>query len=275
MSVPFEKKSLASSAGLHAFALLFALFGLPSLFPEKPDPEPFVMTIEIAPIGPMTNLPSKDTPIQTKKEAPTPVTKKPVTPAQETPKPAKPEPKKEAEPLPDPEKKIEEKKPEPKKEEPKKEEKNEKKSEEELAVLLNKLRQEAKTNKDAKDDTNAEENKTKSDLPYDDSLPLSISEKDFIRSQFIKCWRMPAGARDAQDLIVKVDVTVGLDGTVQTAELGSGQSGKYNSNPFFRAAADAAIRAVWKCSPLQNMPADKYGSWKEMELTFDPQELLF
>jgi hypothetical protein len=32
---------------------------------------------------------------------------------------------------------------------------------------------------------------------------------------------------------------------------------------------------VNRCSPLQDLPQDKYGSWREMQLTFDPQELLF
>lgn len=263
----FERRSLTISIALHVFAVLIALFGFPQL--SKPDPEPFVMSIEVVPIGEITNLKSQNKPLQLKKEAEAPKTQKPVTPTVKE-KPAEPAPPKDAVPLPE-EKSEEKKKPKEQPEEKKKPEENE----DELAVLLNKLKQEAESKKDAKDDTSQEENKTISDKEYDDSLPLSITETDAIRGQFVKCWRMPAGSRDAHELAVVVKVEVSPEGEVLSAELAPGQSGKYNSNTFFRAAADAAIRAVHKCSPLQNLPADKYGTWREMEINFDPQELLF
>ena len=36
----------------------------------------------------------------------------------------------------------------------------------------------------------------------------------------------------------------------------------------------SAVRAVHKCSPLKNLPPEKYGSWREMEINFDPKEML-
>ncbi|NBO19672.1 MAG: energy transducer TonB, partial [Proteobacteria bacterium] len=50
--------------------------------------------------------------------------------------------------------------------------------------------------------------------------------------------------------------------------------GKYQSDPFYRAAADAAVRAVQRCSPLTGLPSDKYETWKQMELRFDPKYML-
>ncbi len=49
---------------------------------------------------------------------------------------------------------------------------------------------------------------------------------------------------------------------------------RYNSDSFFRAAADSALRAVHECSPLKNLPPEKYDTWHYMELNFDPKDML-
>lgn len=275
-------KSIRYSSVLHVVALSLTLFGLPAIFPERIDPEPFVMTVEIVPISEITNLPSKQTPIKRIKAEPTPAPK---------PKPAakiepKPTPKINETPLPPPE-------PEPKPKEalkeavepiqkPKEESKKtpeKPKKDDALAALLNQLKQESEAAEEKRKKPEQQEedagNTTKSNQTYDPSIPLSISEKDAIKSQFIHCWRVPAGARDAHTLAVQVQLSLSPDGSVRQAELARGQLGRYQSDPFFRAAADSAIRAVWKCSPIQHLPADKYDSWREMELTFDPREMLF
>lgn len=285
---------------MHVVLVLVAFFGLPAILPEHKDPTPLVMSVELLPIGDISNVKPSDEKIQKEQHAPTPKSKplppvakeQPKETAKEAPKEkAKAEPKS-AEPeekLPeekhfDPNEGKEPKKPEPPKEEPKKEEpkkdekKDDKKAEksDEFAALLNKLQQEntEKPDKNAKDKTTTKENKTKSDAPYDASLPLSISERDAIRSQFIQCWRVPAGSKEGESLAVRVKIELIEDGSVKTAEIASDQKGRYASDTYFRAAADSALRAVHKCSPLQNLPRDKYGSWKEMELNFDPKDML-
>ncbi len=47
---------------------------------------------------------------------------------------------------------------------------------------------------------------------------LSASEVDLIREQISRCWNMPAGARDAKDLVVEFRVEVGPDGTVAAGD---------------------------------------------------------
>ena len=268
-----ESRSVSLSIVLHASALLIAAFGLPILLPKTPEPMPLVMTVELLPVGAITNVKPSEKPTEKEQKAPTPKTTKPVTPsAMEKPTPPtppaekKPELVKEAEPLPSEK---------PKPVEKPKEKEEEKPKPDEFAALLNKLKQEAKTDtsKEAKDKTNAEENKTRSEAAYDDYMPLSISEKDVIRSQFLVCWTMPAGAKEAHTLAARVKIKMQPDGSVIEAVLATDQQGRYASDPFFRAAADSAIRAVHKCSPLKNLPPDKYGSWREMELNFDPQDL--
>lgn len=268
-----EQRSLGYSVMLHTALVLIAAFGLPILLPKTPEPEPMVMTVDILPISAMTNVKPSDQPIEKAQKAPTPPTPKPVS----KPAPAPPTPQEKAEePKPfDPMEKAEEKpKPDEKKEEAKKEPQK-------LEDVLKNLQKESeKAEKNAKDKATTEENKTRSNAPYDDSMPLSISEKDAIKNQFIKCWRMPAGAKDPHSLAVRIHVMLKEDGSLISSEIVADQLPRYNSEPFFRAAADAAIRAVAQCTappmgPLKDLPPDKYGSWRDMELNFDPSELLY
>lgn len=256
MSLFSEYRGIRYSIAMHVVALFVAFFGLPRLV-NTPEPEPFVVSIEVVAVGPKTNIPKQQKPLvrEDKKPKPKP---KPQIIEKEVPPP--PQEKK-----PDPE-------PAPKEEPQKKKET--------LDDIMKRLEEEAAQRKDdesekEEDEDAAEKNTSRSDAEYDDSLPLALSEKDAIRSQFVRCWRMPAGARDAHTLAVRVFVEVNPDGSVKTAELADGQSSRYRSDRFFKAAADSAIRAVRKCSPLKNLPADKYGSWREMELNFDPKELYF
>lgn len=286
-----ESRSLNISLLLHVGLAFIALVGLPAILPEKAEPTPLVMTVEVLPITGVTNVKPSDKPIQKEQKAPTPKTPKPVEPSvKEPPKPTEKTPPKPVEKQPEPvEKKFDpnegaepvpdKKQPTP---EPPKEVKKEtpkepaKPQNDEFAALLNKLKQEntSTPDKTAKDKTNTTENKTKSDAPYDPTLPLSLSETDAIRGQFIPCWNMPAGSKDAASLAVRVKVTLQQDGTVLTATLAPDQQSRYNSDTFYRAAADSAVRAVHKCSPLKNLPPEKYGTWKEMEINFDPKDML-
>ncbi len=102
--------------------------------------------------------------------------------------------------------------------------------------------------------------------------PISISEKDAIRQQIRRCWNLPAGAKDAQDLVIEVSVIMNPDGTVRQATVVD--EGRMRSDPFFRAAAESARRAVLnpKCSPLK-LPPEKYSQWQRMTLTFNPKDM--
>jgi hypothetical protein len=101
---------------------------------------------------------------------------------------------------------------------------------------------------------------------------LSASELDMIREQISRCWNIPAGARDAKNLVVEIHVVVAPDGMVQQATIVD--QGRL-SDPFFRAAAESARRAFFnpECRPLR-LPADKYEIWKDMVVDFSPKDLL-
>ena len=107
---------------------------------------------------------------------------------------------------------------------------------------------------------------------FDAARPLTISEIDLVRRQIAECWNLPAGAKDAEDLIIEISLSMNPDGTVRDARIRD--QGRIDRDPFFRAAAESAYRAVLnpKCSPLK-LPLDKYEHWKTMVLTFNPREM--
>jgi hypothetical protein len=105
---------------------------------------------------------------------------------------------------------------------------------------------------------------------------LTASELDAlreqIRQQLIPCWSIPAGARDAKDLEVRVRAAVSPDGTVRQATIVD-QGGL--ADPLVRAAAESARRTFFnpRCTPLK-LPADKYEVWKDLVVSFSPKDIL-
>lgn len=268
-----ENRSWKYSLLLHLALFLVAAFGLPALLPELDDPKPMVMTVDILPISEMTNVKPSQKPIQEKK-APA----KPLPKPKEPPKPKPPVQKQEEvkeKPF-DPEEEaeaVEKKKPEPKKEEKPKEQPKE----DDFAKLLKDLNKEAqKTEEKGKDQEAQEENKTISDAPYDNTMPLSLSEEDALRSAYIPCWSPPAGGMNAEKQIVIVRAQYRPDGGLIDAQIDSSQKGRYNSDVAFRTAADAAMRAVKHptCNPLKNLPTSVYAKLKDTKITFDPRLML-
>ena len=102
--------------------------------------------------------------------------------------------------------------------------------------------------------------------------PLTMSEIDAIRYQIEQCWSVPAGARDAEDMIVRIRVFLNPDGTLSKPPEIVDEA--HGSDSFYRTAAESARRAVLQCAPLKNLPANKYKLWRELTLTFNPRQML-
>lgn len=102
---------------------------------------------------------------------------------------------------------------------------------------------------------------------------LTQSELAALIEQLSHCWNMPAGVKDAQNLVVDLDVEVNPDRTVASVQIED--QGRLASDPVFRAAAMSAARALRmpECTPLA-LPPDKYEQWKSMSLHFNPKEML-
>jgi hypothetical protein len=101
---------------------------------------------------------------------------------------------------------------------------------------------------------------------------MSMSEMDALRQQLAGCWNVIAGAADAQNLSVDIQVMVNSDRTVASARIVD--QGRYGSDALYRAAADSAMRALRApgCTPLA-LPEGKYDQWKSMTINFDPKTM--
>src|SRR5216683_1645513 len=99
---------------------------------------------------------------------------------------------------------------------------------------------------------------------------VTASEIEGVRNKIRPCWNTLGGARD-QSLIVTLVVQMNQDGTPVTAEIKD--TGRYGNDPTFRAAADAAHRAVMnpRCQPWPLSP-EKFNAWRTITFNFDPRD---
>jgi hypothetical protein len=102
---------------------------------------------------------------------------------------------------------------------------------------------------------------------------MTADEMARVRQQLAGCWVIPAGALSADKLSIEVQTEYNSDRTLRTAQLVD--TARYNTDPFFRAAADSVMRALHNpaCNPLE-LPAGKFDEWHLMTLTFNPKDML-
>ncbi len=100
---------------------------------------------------------------------------------------------------------------------------------------------------------------------------MTMDLVDALRNQIAQCWSPPVGAPHPEDLIVSYEVFLNPDGSVAQPPQLTGQSS--GSNAYMRAAQEAARRAIYTCAPYK-LPADRFGQWRDITLTFDPRHML-
>ncbi len=275
------------SAVLHVAVLLLVYFGLPEFAREMP-PIDTPVPVDIVNIADITNAPPppppKPEPQQQEPPRPEPVKAPPPPPPEEVAAPPPPEPKPE-QPKPEPPKAVAEAppplpKPKARPEPPLKEVKPEKKPPppdemESILKTVDKLKQEKKEETPV-ETAEALKKRTPAPQEFNPTIPVSISQIDAIRRHFEKCWNIPAGARDAQDLAVDIRVSLAPDATVQRAEIVS--QARMATDPYYRAAAESALRAVLNpmCQSLQDvgLRPEQYDQWKDMTITFNPKQMI-
>ena len=285
------------SVGLHGALIMVAYFGVPSLFqrpevpnlpipvelvtiaeettplppavkpeppdpgPPAPEPQPAVNTpppaaeVKVAAVAPVEPEPEPEPEDVTPEPAPTPK--------------AKPEA---AEPTPAPKAKPVARRPAPAPRQ--KPQRRPKFDADRIAALLDKSAEEPPRPRIEREEKPVPEEAEAEipDLAARVRSRLTISPIDVIRRQFRSCWSFPGGARDPEGLIVTVRIQLRPDGSLS----GEPQvlEAERLSEPNFRTAAEAAVRAVHKCAPLQQLPPLDYNEWREIKLTFDPRELV-
>ena len=272
------------SVAMHSGILVMALVVLPG-----PDQLPVLpstaLPVDLVTIDEFTNLkkaPKRTAPEPEIKPEPAPE-EKPKAAAKPAPPPppqAKPEP---APPPPPPEpKKVAEAKPAAKPEprpkpKPKPPRKAEKKKPDptfdptRIAALLDKMPQDDPPPDAAREKSVEETQVAAASSGFD--AQLTLSEIDAFKVQMRRCWSVPAGAANAEDLVVQIKVHLNPDGSLAQPPKLINQARLLAGDAFFRTAAESAMRAIRRCQPFK-MPASKYSNWRELDLNFDPREML-
>lgn len=283
------RNALLYSIGFHGAVLFMALVALPG-----PDELPLlpsqVLPVELVTIDEYTNLkqaPKRVDPKPEIKPEPKPEVEpkpeaevKPPPPPKVEPKPAPPAPEPEPELAPEPDKpapvieKVEAKpKPKPKPAPPKAVEKKKPETKFDptrIAALLDKLPQD-QAPPEAAPSRDEPEEEVAAASNFDSRLTLS--EVDAFKVQMRRCWSVPAGAANAEDLVVQIKVYLNPDGSLAQPPKLINQARLLAGDVYFRTAAESAMRAIRRCAPFK-MPAEKYSGWQELDLNFDPREML-
>ncbi len=285
------RNSLLASIILHILIICLFIFGIPFHF-NKPDTE-YAIVVDMVDISELTNIKASNAK-KTKQKQPEPRKNIPIPKAQiekkvepikekrsteskekEPPKQAEAVPEKKK--LPEPIKKEEEKKKveKVKKDKEKKEEDNDIFTKATLKTL-EKPSERKKEDKKKPDNDLAEIEKAlkgETNKEYKSDLSLSLSEKDFMRSQVEKQWHTSTfSGANSLGMQVTLYVKVDKDGNVlevKPIKKNPDTSAKYQS------FVENAIRTVKKASPLQNLPKEKFKTWEELELTFDSSGMIY
>lgn len=102
----------------------------------------------------------------------------------------------------------------------------------------------------------------------------TASIEDYVRARMRECWSVPGGAKGIENMRVTLSFRLSPDGYVQGAPKIEDQGRMFQpGNEFFRAVAESAARAVRLCEPYE-LPKEHYNLWKELELTFDPSDMV-
>ena len=102
------------------------------------------------------------------------------------------------------------------------------------------------------------------------SAMLSQTEIDALKRRLQQCWNPPAGIRDAGKMIVTLRVLFRRDGSVAAPpELVAG-----TPSVLGPAMAESAKRAILSCQPFTMLNPAHYDQWRDMEINFDPSEML-
>src|SRR5580700_9224181 len=99
---------------------------------------------------------------------------------------------------------------------------------------------------------------------------LSESEIDALKARISSCWSPPAGVNAATKIYVVLRVLFKSDASMSREPV----LVEGTASPLGPALAESAKRALLMCQPFTMLKPEHYDQWKDLELKFDPQELL-
>ena len=265
-------KSLIYSLIFHSIMILLTVLTLPFMIRQPIDLPPIV-SVELIQISDKTNIPyapkaRKIIEEKKKKEEERLV-------SEQAPPAAKAKEKPDRIPLPNEkkeEKKIVKKKQNPEEVKPEIRQSSEFEKKEivdtsQIAALIDKAKEEEAVKQKKTDKI------TQSSKKNSFATGLTLSEEDALRAQIFGCWSVPLGLPYDENLLVRIKLQLKKDGTIMKSEILDHQRMNRPGQKFYKVLAESALRAVRLCQPLK-VPPTGYDKWKEIQLNFNPTEML-
>jgi len=265
-------KSLIYSLTFHSVMILLTILSLPFMLREPIDLPPIV-SVELIQISDKTNIPyapkARKIIEETKKKEEERLV------SEQAPPSAKAKEKPDRIPLPNEkkeEKKIVKKKQNPEEVKPEIRQSSEFEKKEvidtnQIAALIDKAKVEEAVKQKKRDKI------TQSSKKNSFATGLSLSQEDALRAQIFGCWSVPLGLPYDEDLLVRIKLSLKKDGTITKSEILDHQRMNRPGQKFYKVLAESALRAVRLCQPLK-VPPTGYDKWKEIQLNFNPTEML-
>ena len=101
------------------------------------------------------------------------------------------------------------------------------------------------------------------------SQPLTKEEEQNLVLNIRQCWNVPVGLENDSSNVIIMGIKLSIDGNLEEDPVNLSP----NSGVGMIQAYEAARRAVLRCQPYK-LPADKYETWREMEIELDPSEMV-
>ena len=136
-----------------------------------------------------------------------------------------------------------------------------------IAALIDKAKEKEANVK--KDDDEITQSSKKNNF----ATGLTLSQEDALRAQIFGCWSVPLGLPYEDNLLVRVKLQLKRDGTVIKSEILDHERMNRPDQKFYKVLAESALRAIRLCQPLK-VPRTGYAKWKNLQLNFDPTEML-
>jgi outer membrane biosynthesis protein TonB len=99
---------------------------------------------------------------------------------------------------------------------------------------------------------------------------LSQDELDALRARLRQLWNPPAGARNPEEIVVTIRIRLNRDGSLAAPPeiTNSGRS------TLYMVSRERAAIAVVRGAPFNMLRPENYEAWKDIEITFDPREMI-
>ena len=265
-------RSLIYSITFHSVMIMLTVLSLPFMLREPIDLPPIV-SVELIQISDKTNIPFAPKARKIIEESKKKEDERVVS--QQAPPAAKAKEKPDRIPLPNEkkeEKQIVKKKQNPEEIKPQIRQSSEFEKKEiidtnQIAALIDKAKEIEAVKK--KDNNKITQSSNKNSF----ATGLTLSEEDALRAQIFGCWSIPLGLPYDQDLLVRIKLQLKKDGTIMRSEILDHERMNRPGQKFYKVLAESALRAVRLCQPLK-VPPTGYDKWKELQLNFNPTEML-